>query len=158
MAYDSRQIANEFIRLAEAKGRSLSIMSLLKLTYIAHGWTLALTGRPLLADGIEAWEYGPVVPNVYFGFRDQGVHDMAAVKVKENEFDPSDKSIVDQVYNIYGEMSPFRLSRLTHVAGGPWDMAATKSIGTRIPNDLIKKHYLDKLEKSRRQENRENAR
>ena len=68
-AYDSRRVANEFIRAAAQEGRGLSIMTLLKFVYIAHGWTLALLDRPLITDLAEAWRYGPVVPSVYFGFR-----------------------------------------------------------------------------------------
>ena len=68
-AYDSRHIANCFIRRAKNDHESMSIMRVLKLVYMAHGWTLAVLNRPLIMDRIEAWEYGPVIPTVYYAFR-----------------------------------------------------------------------------------------
>ncbi len=50
--YDSRQIANWFIRRAPDDGQSMSIMHVLKLVYMAHGWTLATLDRPLIMDRI----------------------------------------------------------------------------------------------------------
>ncbi|AVW92216.1 Panacea domain-containing protein [Celeribacter baekdonensis] len=64
MAYDARQIANWFVVRAQREGRTLSIMSLLKLTYIAHGWHLEMQEVPLFSNRIEAWQYGPVIPEV----------------------------------------------------------------------------------------------
>ena len=37
-------------------------MQVLKLVYYCHAWMLGLYGRPLIRQPIEAWRYGPVVP------------------------------------------------------------------------------------------------
>ena len=63
--YDSGTVANHFLRLARQQGKSLTPMQLLKLVYIAHGWSLGLYGLPLVRDEIQAWQYGPVIPNLY---------------------------------------------------------------------------------------------
>ena len=65
MPVRARAVANEFIHLAKADGRSLTPLQLIKLTYIAHGWMLTLYGRPLIVDEVEAWKYGPVIPDLY---------------------------------------------------------------------------------------------
>ena len=46
-------------------GDIISNLKLQKLLYYAQGVTLALTGKPLFSDPIEAWQHGPVVPSVY---------------------------------------------------------------------------------------------
>src|SRR5580693_1527529 len=58
-AVDSPTVANEFVDVAY---HLMTQMKLHKLTYIAHGWNLAIFGEPLVADASEAWENGPVFP------------------------------------------------------------------------------------------------
>lgn len=142
MNYDARQIANWFVHRAQRDGHVLSIMSLLKLTYIAHGWFLEMKEEPLFNNRIEAWQYGPVIPDVYKAFRTQGIHASAPVSTPKVNLDSSDEELLEQVYDIYGKLDAFHLSDLTHVPGGPWDIA-TKTGGyyAPIPNELIKQHY-----------------
>ena len=143
MSYDARQIANWFVARARRSGKTMSIMSLLKLTYIAHGWYLEVRNKPLFANKIEAWRYGPVIPDVYNAFRPQGVNVSGEVSApKIAEIGTNDQEFLEEIWNIYGGLEPFRLSDLTHVSGGPWDIA-TKTGGyyAPIPNDLIQQHY-----------------
>ena len=46
-------------------GGALTPLQVIKLAYIAHGFTLALLGRSLVPEPIEAWRYGPVIPSIY---------------------------------------------------------------------------------------------
>ena len=57
--YDSRQVANSLIAIANRHDQSMSIMRLLKLAYMAHGWALAIIDEPLVNDYVQAWRYGP---------------------------------------------------------------------------------------------------
>jgi len=152
MQYDAKQIANEFIDRARRDGKRLSIMKLLKLIYIAHGWMLALYGRPLVHNRIEAWRHGPVIPDVYNALRPQGIYVETLASVEPATIDEQAKHLIDQIYDMYSKMSAFRLSDLTHVEGGPW-MVASQSGGNYapIPDDLIRQHYQEKLEKSNAQ-------
>lgn len=145
MLYDARQITNWFIQRSLAEGRSLSIMSLLKLTYIAHGWRLEMQNQPLFRNRIEAWQHGPVIPDVYKTFRPQGL----TPKTMDTDYplptDQADVSFLEEIYKIYAHLSPFKLSELTHVRGGPWETA--RQWGgwyAEIPDDLIKSHYIGK--------------
>ena len=148
MQYDAKQIANVFIHRAAEHGKVLSIMQLLKLIYIAHGWNLALYGRPLIHNRIEAWQHGPVIPDVYHAFRGQGVHIQNKVDVPAQGLDPQTDNILEQIYNMYGEMSPFKLSDITHVSGGPWHVASKNGNYAHIPDYIIKAHYDEKRQKS----------
>ncbi|MGL6349555.1 MAG: Panacea domain-containing protein, partial [Aeromonas sp.] len=65
MPYPVNQVAEAILRAAKREGRSLTPMQLIKLTYIAHGWSLAVANRDLFTDRIEAWKYGPVIPSLY---------------------------------------------------------------------------------------------
>jgi uncharacterized phage-associated protein len=145
MTYDARQIANWFIERAAKDGRVLSIMSLLKLAYIAHGWNLEMRNAPLFANRVEAWRYGPVIPDVYNAFRSQGINPTKPVEAFASPTEAVDANFLEQIYKIYGGLSAFRLSELTHEAGGPWE-TASKLGGSyaEIPNDMILGHYVQK--------------
>ncbi|MDE0305486.1 MAG: DUF4065 domain-containing protein [Albidovulum sp.] len=147
MTYDARQIANWFVRRANQDGRVLSIMSLLKLSYIAQGWHLEIYDRPLFHNRIEAWQYGPVIPDVYAAFRKQGIKPTKVLENYSGVLDSDCERFLEQIYKIYGDMPPMRLSKLTHVAGGPWDSSIKfGGIYSEIPNELIKRHYVEKRE------------
>jgi uncharacterized phage-associated protein len=143
--YDARSIANWFLERAQKDGRGLSIMSILKLAYISHGWRLEMQGEPLFGNRIEAWQHGPVIPDVYSAFRPQGIVPNTTVADYPVPTEQADVDFLEQIYKIYGHLSPFHLSELTHVAGGPWETA--RNWGgwyAEIPNDLIKSHYITK--------------
>lgn len=150
MAYDARQIANWFVARAQLDGRTLSIMSLLKLTYIAHGWHLETQNAPLFGNRIEAWQYGPVIPEVYNDFRSQGVTVQKIVNtVRSCDLDPADELLLEQVWKIYGMLPALRLSEMTHVPGGPWDVASRmRGHYARIPDELIQDHYSELRKKA----------
>lgn len=153
MVYDARQIANWFIARAARDDQVLSIMALLKLTYIAQGWHLEMRGTALFGNPIEAWRYGPVIPDVYDDFRPQGVRVTAPVaNVAPVALPREVETILEQVWEVYGGLSPFQLSDLTHVPGGPWDLAIQAGgVYAPIPNELIRQHYMLKRATAERQ-------
>lgn len=147
--HDSTVVANCFLKLAKYKNDTLTPMQLLKLVYIAHGWMLGLYGRPLIKDEIQAWQYGPVIPNLYNKIRryksnpvtdyiDHGLNDDCI----DDQLDPAENDIVNQVYQIYGHLSGPYLSRLTHQPGSPWEVTYKPGVfGAVISNDVIEDHY-----------------
>ena len=57
-------IANAFLKKAKQSEIGVTQMKLQKLVYIAHGWTLALSAKPLVNQEPEAWDRGPVFPEL----------------------------------------------------------------------------------------------
>src|SRR5437660_12739202 len=105
MATSARRVANEFLRLAEEDDRALTPLQIIKLAYIAHGWMLALYQRPLILDRIEAWKYGPVIPDLYRALRDYGggsVTTPIRVPAHSAPLDAAECDLIRQVYEIYG--------------------------------------------------------
>lgn len=140
---DARIVANRLIELAALDGSELTPMQLIKLVYIAHGWTLGLTGRPLIDQRVEAWQYGPVIRDVYNGVRHFG---RSAVKTPlfapPGTLSAAEHHLIDQVYKLYKGMDGIALSNITHMPNTPWaQMYTPGSFGTPIPNDLIAAHY-----------------
>ncbi len=143
--HDSRAIANRFLALAEEHNDTLTPMQVLKLVYIAHGWRLGLYGTPLISDEVEAWQYGPVIPVLYNAMRQYGGNPVKG-RLRVDRDDPAlrsdERSVIEQVYEIYGSMSGPALSRLTHAKNSPWDRTYKPGrFGVVISNDLIEDHY-----------------
>lgn len=140
---DARTVANRFLDLAREKERSLTPMQLLKLVYIAHGWTLGLTGKPLINQKIEAWQYGPVIRSLYNLVRGYGRDVITApIPAFPEDLSNAEDGLIQQVYDLYGDLSGIQLSNITHMPGTPWfETYEAGSFGKVIPNDLIAAHY-----------------
>lgn len=155
MAYPAIAVANEFRHAA--KGESLSPMKLQKLVYYAHGWYLALHDEPLIEEQVEAWQFGPVVPELYRQFKYCGDGDITRPATElggglksyepriKDENDMSSRhalDVIQSVWSAYGEYSATKLSNATHKPGSPW--SKTYSPGCRsvvIQNELIKDYF-----------------
>ena len=72
MPFSTKGIANAILNRAREDGEELRPLKLQKLLYYAAGYFGAAYGEPLLDSTIEAWDYGPVVPEIYREFRDCG--------------------------------------------------------------------------------------
>lgn len=146
MAYDAATVANRFIELAEGdSGRRLTPMQLIKLTYIAHGFSLAIKNRPLLDEPVEAWRYGPVIPSLYRklkSFGNGGVDKRISRYFSSETLASEDVDLIDAVYAKYGKLTGGQLSFLTHKRGTPWDEAyRPDEYGLELDDAVIRSHY-----------------
>lgn len=67
--YPAVAIANYWIKCGRQEKIKLSLLQLIKLTYIAHGWHLAYYQQPLIDEAVEAWYYGPMITSIRDCFR-----------------------------------------------------------------------------------------
>jgi uncharacterized phage-associated protein len=153
LMYDARAVANYFIDRADRTELPLTIMTLLKVLYFAHGWHLAQFSKPLIAQPFEAWKHGPVSRVVYDQYKESG---KKTIKKRAVSFDPNSmefietpysfekgtQKLLDDIFDYYAKFHPFTLSDLTHEKGGPWDEiwsgAQDRAVpGMIIPNKLI---------------------
>lgn len=144
------EIADEILKIGKRAGRSFTPMQLMKLVYIAHGWSLAILDRDIFQDRIEAWKYGPVIPALYQAtrqFRRKPIpHDLidedSPPKVSREVL-----SFLQDVVDKYGHLSGIQLSKLTHRPGTPWDQVYEPGgSNIEISDRLIKQHYSEKLD------------
>lgn len=137
--YRSTAIANYLIG---ASPHGLDALQVMKLAYIAHGFTLGLRGRPLLEDDVEAWKLGPVMRRIYHVLPGGSGHIREALTFERAELTREDKELVDTVLERYGKYTGLYLSSLTHSVGSPWEKTwSTYGKNAIIPQDLIRSHY-----------------
>lgn len=114
----ARVVADFFIRFAHEHGDQISNLKLQKLLYYAQAWFLAINGRPLFDDRLEAWVHGPVVPPVYGEFKKWSWQAIGINPELPPLAEPV-KAHLEEVAAVYGSMSAFDLERLTH-SEAPW--------------------------------------
>jgi uncharacterized phage-associated protein len=161
MPFSATAVANDFLKIASEKGEELTSMKLQKLVFFAHGWHLALAGGPLIFNRIEAWDYGPVIPDLYQDFKRYGngpitgparkcvfcdrkvymtvptLQDSPANSEREDA-----QRIIERVWELYGSFTASRLSNATHAPGTPWEQVykpGQRSI--LIPDQIIKTYF-----------------
>jgi uncharacterized phage-associated protein len=129
--HDGRAIANFVLDQCEARGRAVTHLSLQKLVYFCHVWSLIQLSRPLVRHKFEAWEFGPVLPYLYREFK---AFDRAPIIGRATGIDPADgsqrvvgyhldretDSLLTRIVDFYGRMRASDLVELSHAEGGPW--------------------------------------
>ncbi len=154
--YKALTVANFFVVQSLNSQMELTPMKVIKLTYIAHGWYLALFNKPLISDVVSAWQYGPVIPSLYQAFKSYGKRQIDSVfPTSENEIiSEQDENFLKKIWNDYGVLSGLQLSTITHMKDTPWfKVYNTKYRNSdAIPNDIIKEHYSEKWKSLRKRE------
>jgi uncharacterized phage-associated protein len=114
--YSASDIANYFLFKAQKEDQELlSNLKLQKLIYYAQGLHLAIDGESLFGETIVAWNYGPVVPSLYYQFKEYGAGGIPAdEKLNPSYIDKDTADFLDEVYEAFGQFSAIRLMEITH--------------------------------------------
>lgn len=145
---DAITVADDFLKLSKLDRRPITPLQLMKLVYIAHGFTLALLDEDLFSDQIQAWKYGPVIPRLYHATKQFGRRPVPFDMIGDAPISihgPA-AAIIRQVWEKYGVLSGYALSQLTHADGTPWSQVYDEfRYDVPIGDDLIREHYLELL-------------
>jgi uncharacterized phage-associated protein len=165
MPFDSKAIANYFLKVAKEEEIPLTQMKLQKLVYYSHGWHLGIIGPPLLDEQVQAWSFGPVIRSLYNEFREFGATNIDRLaeameftgkwtmtfRVPTLEDCPDKdsafiKAFLSRIWNVYKNYSATQLTNMTHAEGTPWD-TVRKSFPGAIPkyatidDDIIRRYF-----------------
>jgi uncharacterized phage-associated protein len=165
--YSSIAVANWFIKNLD----EVTPLKLQKLIYFAHGWNLALRDAPLIAEPVEAWEYGPVISRVYHEFKEYGNRAIltlgtevdflpdATVPIGERTVfitpqipntDHNTLMLMRKIADVYGKYTGAQLSTMTHQQNTPW-FAVHQEFPNRknvdIPDSQIKEYFRARIKK-----------
>ena len=128
---------------------SMTHKKLQKLCYYAQAWHLALFKEPLLDEDFEAWVHGPVSPNLYQKYKNNGWEKIEQKNINK-EYDLETMEFLEYIYNMYGDFSGDQLEHLTHEED-PW-LEAREGLSERdssnriIKSKTMKKYYSNAFE------------
>lgn len=131
--YDVLEVSRHIINYSNRMGYGVSNLKLQKLLYFVQAYFLAFTesGAPCFKEKIEAWDFGPVVPNVYYYFCGYGAMKIMNYYDEDFSLNYEDRQIIDKIIIEKRDMDPWQLVEETHRAGGAWDKTYKKGFGNR---------------------------
>jgi len=151
--YRPVQIADYFITKFGSEGQ-ITPMKLIKLVYIAHGWYLGITNKPLIDENPEAWKYGPVIPSLYHKYKSYKNTFIPPEVITVSLGDKELEAFLDKIWDVYGKFDGIQLSAKTHQDDSPWSRVwnGVKNgnyLSLQIPENFIAEHYRYLLDKNR---------
>lgn len=150
MAHPVFDVVRFILRSGDARedGDSITNMKLQKLLYYFQGFHLAAFDEVLFNDRIEAWEHGPVVPKVWRELNPFGRDPIRMVASdRDLGFQGKRLRLMTNVYEVYGQYSPWRLRRQTHKEP-PWKLARRRGEDTgdyEITHDSMRRFFATRL-------------
>lgn len=158
-AYDARAVANYFLGLAQKEGKKLDPLGIQVLVYFAHGWSLAINGRPLISQRIEAGKNGPIIRDLYEDFGRFGFAPITGFAARLSlapgtsqgytvEYpqitDAATMALLNDVWNVYKRFTSIQLSNMTHDPGSPWK-AAVDQHQPFIDDGLLQQYFVSQM-------------
>lgn len=140
---DAKAAANYLVYVMNDAFDDLTNMKINKLLYFAQGHYLKKYGEPMFQDRIEAWEHGPVVPDVYTAYKAYGDRPIKAYdEAAAGNVAPEAEEILYDVARTYGRYTASALRSMTHVVGSPWDQVYQGNhTRIEIPLDIIQNYF-----------------
>lgn len=110
-------VANYFLA-AQTPENDITNLKLQKLCAYAQAMSLALLGRQLFTEELEAWTHGPVVPSLYWKFEKHNKDPLPSSGLSEKYarevFDDEQKFILELTKHYYGVLSAWELRERSH--------------------------------------------
>lgn len=147
--HSSIKIAKKIVEYASAPEKQcedMTLLKLIKLTYICHGWMLGLHDKPLISEDVEAWQYGPVIPELYREIKQYGRNPITSLSEDfQVNLVEGETEVLNAVLDAYSPKSAMHLVNLTHQSGTPWHKVTRGGNifgkGLVIPRNEITSYY-----------------
>lgn len=135
--YTALDIAKYIITKCTKDGYPISNLQLQKILYYIQKEYIQ-SGDMLFGDLFEAWQFGPVIPNVYYTFC--GFGSMPIMRSYSITIDAEVTSKIDSIIEAKRLLDPWDMVAETHKINGAWDITYNNGSGNHqvIDNELIR--------------------
>jgi uncharacterized phage-associated protein len=121
-------------------------LKLQKLLYYVQGFHLAAFSVPLFKEKLFAWQYGPVVKEIYYKYKENGSFGIEPPRKEISVVQLFDEEgayeLFLDVLNVYGQYSAIKLMNLTHQEL-PWK---NTKIDEEISHEKLKEYFSTRFE------------
>lgn len=131
MALSPTIVCNNILQRAFTENIPVTPMKLQKLLYFVSCEYVKATNTNMLSENFCVWQYGPVLPSVYFEF--QSFHGNNITTYAQDaegnsyayneETSPPLKGAIDRIWRRFKNMDGIHLSKITHEDGSGWSRA-----------------------------------
>ena len=148
--YDVQDIARYIINYSYEQKYVTSNLKLQKMLYLVQAYFLITKQEPCFPEKIRAWDFGPVVPEVYREYVKYGACMIPPVRkyyVGKRKFeyidaiiDEDDKELINQVLDKFADYSSTQLVTLTQHQK-PWIDAYIPKENNEITKKAIENYF-----------------
>lgn len=140
--YDALTVAKYIIDKCFKEGRPITNLRLQKLLYFIQGYSYCSKNEEMFREDMEAWPYGPVVPEVYFVYNG---YSGAQIRREYDDVDinDDDRKIIDKVINVLSKYKDWDLVKATHEQDSPWAISI-ENFSKDIAKSEIRKYFKEK--------------
>lgn len=140
--YDVIDVAKYIVYFCKEHGFSISNLKLQKLLYFVQAQFLVYNGKPAFNEEIEAWDFGPVVPEAYQYFKIWGNSEIPNVIAQsaDTKIYKKDQKIIDEILEECAPYSASVLVEITHHQE-PWTKVYQKYCNNVITKKSIQKYF-----------------
>lgn len=139
--YNAIEVAKYIITLCTEEECPISNLQLQKILYFLQ-FRFLTNGEQLFFNDICAWQFGPVVPDVYKVYSGYGGSNI--ISRYDTNIDEATKNKMDSEIRQLRVKKPWDLVNIAHAPNGAWDKTFLGGTGNRrkIENDLIKEDHI----------------
>ena len=149
--HDVRAVANYILDSAHSyRIENVTLMQLLKLVYLSHGWSLVFSNTPLVRQLPQAWQLGVVYPTIYKQLVSYAntpigkrlIDNYTNLTFTTDMLTETQQKIIKAVCLSYGRMNAYDLSNIITKTGGPWEITIRKEgLYTEIPLTVMEEYF-----------------
>ena len=138
--YSAKEIGKYIINKCTIDEEYISNLQLQKILFYIQEYYIKTKKEPIFTDEIQAWQFGPVVPEVYYEYCGYGA--MPIYNEYKTQIDEEEKRIIDPIIETKRAMKPWQLVEETHKKDGAWDRVYNHGIGNKqvIPVEYIERY------------------
>lgn len=157
--YNVLDIARYVINYCNDNNFHISNLKLQKILYFIQAGFYLNKGNECFKENIEAWKYGPVIPEVYHEFKQYGstnipyiseymdfsggIFNCKSVRYNEDIIDDADKIIINELINNCNKYTASQLVDITHKQK-PWIDSYVNGINNVIDKSTLQKYFKGK--------------
>lgn len=137
--YSASDVALYLIQKCVEDGKPISNLQLQKILYYIQKYFLQEKKYALFSDDMEAWQFGPVVSEIYWRYCGFGSSEIFEVNDSKVTFENDEKKSIDSILEEKRAMKPWDLVGDTHKEGKPWSIIYRNGRGNKqvIPKGVI---------------------
>lgn len=140
--YRALNVARYIVQRCNNQNRAISNLKLQKILYFVQAEFLVTKNQPCFVESIEAWEFGPVVPEVYHQYKIYGGANIpfrrqfsGVVSISEE-----DRELIDGIVDECMQYSASALVEITHNQK-PWSNVYISGMNREISIESIRKYF-----------------
>lgn len=142
--YKALSVARYIIERCHSQNRSISNLKLQKILYFVQAEFLVSRGLPCFVEQIEAWDFGPVVPEVYQQYKIFGSSNIPMFGRLLNPvvIRREDQELINEIVDECARYSASTLVDITHNQS-PWLEAYDPGCNNVISQKSIKDYFTE---------------